>query len=178
MDNFEQPDRPLPGAPWDHHEDYWRRTFNRPISFVYLIQAGDGPIKIGVAKDPRSRLRDLQTSHYEDLRILRVLPGDRYLEARCHKRAKHARIKGEWFNTRLMPEFLYWFEAEAERLIDHYERTGEKPQFGPRARKGAGMQSRFSTRGGLRQGLRVRPDEEAPVTVRFVDPATLRDEAA
>jgi hypothetical protein len=77
-------------------------------------------------------------------------------------------------------EFLEWFENEAERLIDVYEETGEKPPFGPghRRGKGRGMQSRFSTRGGLRQGLRVEPDEEAPVTVRFVDPATLRDEAA
>lgn len=52
--------------------------------------------------------------------------------------------------------------------------------FGPgyRKRRGKGMQSRFGQRGSLRQGLRVEPDEEAPVTVRFVDPASLRDEAA
>ena len=79
-----------------------------------------------------------------------------------------------------MTDFLEWFEAEAERLLDRYEESGELPPFGPghRRKRGSGMQSRFGSRGSLRQGLRVKPDVDAPVTIRFVDPASLRKDAA
>jgi hypothetical protein len=135
---------------------------------------------VGLARKPLSRLRGLQTSHYEELKILRVLPGDRNFEAHCHSRIKHAHIRGEWFRKNEITEFLEWFESEGERMIDVYEETGELPRFdpGPRRNKSRGMSSRFNSAGGLRQGLRTKPEFDAPVTVRFVDPATLRKDAA
>jgi hypothetical protein len=41
---------------------------------AYLIQPGESPfVKIGFARDPYARLRDLQAYHYEELRIVRLI---------------------------------------------------------------------------------------------------------
>lgn len=65
---------------------------------VYLIQAGTvGPVKIGKADDPTSRLADLQTAHYETLRLLRVWDGGLIEEAGLHSRFSDLHIRGEWF---------------------------------------------------------------------------------
>jgi len=70
-----------------------------PKSFVYFIQAGDenGPVKIGCSENPRMRLADLQTAHYEQLVLLGVLPGTLDLERELHRLAKDSFIRGEWY---------------------------------------------------------------------------------
>lgn len=65
--------------------------------FVYFIQAESGPIKIGVAIDPQSRLNTLQCSHFEKLTLLFISPGGRELEQECHRIFAKCRIRGEWF---------------------------------------------------------------------------------
>lgn len=61
----------------------------RPIgnpSFVYFIgEQDDGPVKIGVAKDPITRLRGMQTGNPRRLRVERLLIGDRDLEQLLHQ---------------------------------------------------------------------------------------------
>jgi hypothetical protein len=53
--------------------------------FVYFIgEEDDGPIKIGTAKDPVLRLRDLQTGNPRRLQIEYVLVGDARLEQLLH----------------------------------------------------------------------------------------------
>lgn len=65
---------------------------------VYFIQAGDnGPIKIGVATDPRRRLINMRTAHPDVLSLLAVMPGDATLESAMHRRFAGQRIRGEWF---------------------------------------------------------------------------------
>jgi len=65
---------------------------------VYFIQAGvAGPIKIGLAVDPRERMANLQTGHYERLVLLGVLPGDATSEQEIHRRVASSRLHGEWF---------------------------------------------------------------------------------
>jgi hypothetical protein len=55
-------------------------------SFVYVIgEADDGPIKIGVSKDPISRLRTMQTGNPRRLRIEYVLMGDTNIERLLHE---------------------------------------------------------------------------------------------
>ena len=64
---------------------------------VYMIRAGaDGPVKIGHAGDPRARLSDLQTGHWEKLRIIRLFEGSADEEAVLHVRFSSLHIKGEW----------------------------------------------------------------------------------
>lgn len=62
---------------------------------AYLIQGGD-KIKIGWAVDVEARRRQLQTSHYEDLVVVRVIDGDRSTERWMQDRFKEQRMRGEW----------------------------------------------------------------------------------
>lgn len=63
---------------------------------IYFIQAGtNGPIKIGISRDPVRRLASLQTGHHETLRLLAVMEGDDRDEAVMHRRFSCQR--GEWF---------------------------------------------------------------------------------
>ncbi|MDE3103187.1 MAG: GIY-YIG nuclease family protein [Chloroflexota bacterium] len=63
---------------------------------VYLIQVGNnGPIKIGQAVDPPSRLRELQVSHAERLILLAVI--EDLSENELHERFYEHHIRGEWF---------------------------------------------------------------------------------
>jgi hypothetical protein len=66
---------------------------------VYIAQAGGelGPVKIGRASQPESRIADLQTGHYATLILLRVIDGGSALERALHKRYAAKKIRGEWF---------------------------------------------------------------------------------
>ena len=69
-----------------------------PRTYLYAIQHGEGgPVKIGVAKNPAKRLRDLQIGNPVTLNGIaawRCLPGD---EAELHELFGEARLRGEWF---------------------------------------------------------------------------------
>lgn len=72
---------------------------------VYILQAGNTDmVKIGWAEDVESRRAGLQTGHYEELRIIRVIettaPAERWLHR--HFAAQH--VRNEWF--RFHPEML------------------------------------------------------------------------
>lgn len=72
---------------------------------VYWIQPGAVPVvKIGWAEDVEGRRRDLQTAHYEVLRVIRVSDVPRGGEAALHTRFASQRVLGEWF--RLSPDML------------------------------------------------------------------------
>lgn len=65
---------------------------------VYCIRAGDTEfVKIGWAVDPEQRLRELQCAHYEALRIIRIIEGDRKTEAWLHSHFRKRWIRNEWF---------------------------------------------------------------------------------
>lgn len=66
---------------------------------VYFIQAGEaGPVKIGTADDPTTRLRELQCGNHAVLTIIRTTEGGRSHEAGAHKAFAKQRIRGEWFH--------------------------------------------------------------------------------
>ena len=72
---------------------------------VYFAQAGtNGPVKIGYTLYPKERLRELQTAHYEEIKLLRVIDGNEATEHYLHERFSLNRIRGEWFN--FSPEML------------------------------------------------------------------------
>lgn len=79
----------------EEQAEYIART--RAGQSVYFIQATSGPIKIGIALDPRARLAGLQISHFEELALLAAVPGGINLETQLHRRFAHLRIRGEWF---------------------------------------------------------------------------------
>jgi hypothetical protein len=86
----------------------------RAITCVYAIQAGaDGPIKLGVARRPEQRLRDLQTANASELRLVATWPAPRWEEADLHEMFAHARIRGEWFRPE--PDLLEYVLREADK---------------------------------------------------------------
>jgi hypothetical protein len=65
---------------------------------IYVIQAGlVGPFKIGYAREPQKRLGQLQTGNSEQLKLIKVVRGDRSLEKKIHRDLVAFRKQGEWF---------------------------------------------------------------------------------
>lgn len=97
----------LVGKQWfrtPQEAETYRRRLIEP-SFVYFIQRGlAGAIKIGYAKDPAHRLRDLQVGADKPLMLVAVVPGGIDLERALHREFTGARLTGEWF--RPVPSLL------------------------------------------------------------------------
>jgi hypothetical protein len=80
---------------------------------IYFVRAGDGPIKIGITNTIRSRLRVLQSGHYEELSLLLVIEGTPSQEALIHHRFSHLHIRGEWFTAGA--DLLAFIDGATER---------------------------------------------------------------
>jgi hypothetical protein len=159
---------------WYTEIKYWQSVDYRD-GYAYVIRAGDnGPIKIGKAMDPEARRGELQTGSFLPLTILHVLPGYGQTEKDLQHRLKDSCIGGEWFDGPAIPGFLRWLPGESERMMEAYEAAGVLPRKGSRTRKhyGGKVEGNFFRRG-MNRAWRVKPDRDAPVTVRFVDPSEL-----
>jgi hypothetical protein len=67
---------------------------------LYIAQIVNTPlIKIGISREVKKRVAQLQTSHPSALRVLRIVSGGdaRALEQRLHQRYADYRQEGEWF---------------------------------------------------------------------------------
>lgn len=79
------------------------------VGRVYFISAKEGgPFKVGWSKEPRRRLKELQTAHHQELRIYGCIPGQPELEGQIHNEIAGAHIRGEWFEREAV---LKWIEA-------------------------------------------------------------------
>lgn len=68
-----------------------------PKPHTYLIAAdGTHLVKIGIAKDPMRRLKELQTGQPMDLHLLWSIAGD--YESDLHVHFAVYRVRGEWFD--------------------------------------------------------------------------------
>lgn len=72
---------------------------NKP-SYVYLIQAENGLVKIGIASDVNTRFITLNIASPVKLELLFSIQRDdaRQVETTLHNLFKDKRIKGEWFS--------------------------------------------------------------------------------
>jgi hypothetical protein len=69
-----------------------------PPLWMYAIQAGHfGAVKLGITRDPRDRLRELQTSNAEPLRLVAAWRSFREEERQIHEEFADLRLRGEWF---------------------------------------------------------------------------------
>jgi hypothetical protein len=82
----------------------WKRAVleaeeREPTGYVYFIQGGRGPIKIGYTRtlDVERRVAQLQTGCAYKLRILCVIAGSRSDERELHDMFAWDRMEGEWF---------------------------------------------------------------------------------
>ncbi len=89
--------------------------------FVYLIQAGATTnYKIGISHNPQKRLANIQTSHYERLKILTTNSFDnRFItlavEEELHQKYKNFNTVGEWF------KFDIETISEVKKTIEDYQ---------------------------------------------------------
>jgi hypothetical protein len=70
---------------------------------IYVVQAGNGPYKIGYTKDKKTfkyRLPAIQTHCAQEVRVLVLTHGNHRHEAMLHELLKQYRQEGEWFNDR------------------------------------------------------------------------------
>lgn len=81
----------------DAYEAWFRTLEEKKVYFIGESAKLTGMVKIGVARDPASRLPSLQTGYPHKLHILGAVPGDEKREREYHKRFAKQRRHGEWF---------------------------------------------------------------------------------
>ena len=64
--------------------------------YLYFVQIGEF-VKIGRAVDLRDRMKTLQVSHPQEVRLLAAVPAHASLEGALHQHFQHLRSNGEWF---------------------------------------------------------------------------------
>lgn len=85
------------------------------MKVTYVIAAGNGNTKIGVAINVYGRLKELQTgSCGMILKILAIIPED--CERQLHSRFSHLRINGEWFRPDI--SFLKYIKNRCSLGLD------------------------------------------------------------
>lgn len=66
--------------------------------YIYFIQGENGgAIKIGFTKNIESRLKTLQTSYPDILKVLCLIPGNESKERKLHEKFYDIKLNGEWF---------------------------------------------------------------------------------
>lgn len=95
------------------------RRFGDTASYVYFIGEGDdGPVKIGSAKDPITRLRQMQTGNSRRLKVEYVLLGDAFLERLLHEQWEHLAIRTARAKDKPhLPPGTEWFEPQIREAL-------------------------------------------------------------
>lgn len=78
--------------------------------FVYLMQSlENGYYKIGISKNPNTRLKQLQTGNSSKIKIIETFESDlaRNIETTLHNRYSHIKKNGEWFDLALEDEVRF-----------------------------------------------------------------------
>ena len=105
------------------------REFYRIPGFVYVIQWGeDGPVKIGQAIDPKSRMAELQVANWMTLRLVAVVPVVGPLtpiERSAQRLAICHLLSGEWFDVEPIEAVNYILAAAdlCDRAVYPFEET-------------------------------------------------------
>jgi len=75
---------------------------NKNTKHVYVIAAENGPVKIGISKDPDARIHTLEKQSGRLISSQYVSPphsAARYIEKAAHSHFSGARLEGEWFDV-------------------------------------------------------------------------------
>lgn len=88
-----------------------QQTQKKGSDYLYFIQSDKtGRIKIGRAKDPHKRIRELQTGNAEQLKLIAYFEGWAWRERKLHALLKDFRLQGEWFSydcVSCIPDDIY-----------------------------------------------------------------------
>lgn len=87
---------------------------------IYLIICEDNDTcKIGFSDNPSKRLSSLQTGNPQQLRLDKVIKGDKQLEKELHERFKEFRVNGEWFSCEKSIGEYFNTELKEEKMLLH-----------------------------------------------------------
>ena len=78
--------------------------------YIYLIQNLEtSRYKIGVSKNPKKRIKQLQTGSGEELKLIHTFETDnaRKIESALHNMYRQHKTMGEWFNLSLSEEHVF-----------------------------------------------------------------------
>lgn len=91
-------------------------ALGRFMSWVYFIgERPEGPVKIGVSRNPQLRITGLQVGSHAELELLCTVRGDATIEAIMHSAFAPDHIRGEWFRrSATLKEFM--LQAKPRRL--------------------------------------------------------------
>lgn len=78
-------------------EEESKKYVDSEVGYVYFVQCGDGPIKIGWSKDPQCRLLQLQQCNPFKLKLLFYFEAAKCIETILHKIFADWHIHHEWF---------------------------------------------------------------------------------
>ena len=97
------------------------------MTYVYFIEEvrskGGGPVKIGVAKDPNKRLKNMQVGNASHLQLITSIgPIERKqafrIERALHKYFQGLRIDGEWFNGKVRNRLKALADGNIDSFLD------------------------------------------------------------
>jgi predicted GIY-YIG superfamily endonuclease len=76
------------------------------VKSVYLIRGNDGKYKIGIAKNPKKRIKQLQTGNSDELTLIETYPSENAskIESALHRQFSHVKLNGEWFDLSIKEE--------------------------------------------------------------------------
>jgi len=81
---------------------------------VYLIRGNDGKYKIGIAKNPSQRIKQLQTGNSDELQLIESYQTENAyrVETTLHNQYSHLRSHGEWFDLSISDEVNFKRKCE------------------------------------------------------------------
>jgi len=79
------------------------------MRYIYLIRGNNGKYKIGIAKNPSQRIKQLQTGNSDKLEIIETYQSENAfkIETSLHHQYSYARNEGEWFDLSLTDEVSF-----------------------------------------------------------------------
>lgn len=86
-------------------------------TFIYLIEAANGLVKVGIGQNPRDRFQATRLHSPVLTRLIAYWPGAKIDEDALHQRFRTEREHGEWFAKR--GEFAAFVERVRGQGVDH-----------------------------------------------------------
>lgn len=92
------------------------REVSDPTSSVYFIRAPGVGIKIGKAENAKKRLTELQCGSATPLHLVGTVPGGIPEERDYQRRFQGHRVRGEWFEERILADVIELIRAHGGSL--------------------------------------------------------------
>ena len=85
------------------------------MKYIYLIQSlEDSYYKIGISKNPKRRVKQLQTGNSSELKLIESYPSEHasIIEKTLQRRYSYLQKEGEWFDLSLLNEISFQDECK------------------------------------------------------------------